>query len=106
MDGFIERDFLGTSRGLSDFLRFKEVLNQIQRDEGILRELISRFLKNPSNKLLREISERSSHLKADLEGLKKIMNYNDIDGAIFYCVEVEGRVAELLERAKDILQIY
>ena len=96
--------FLGTSRGLSDFHRFKEVLRQIEQDEAGLREYISRLPAKPSKELLKGIAERTTYLQAQMEALKEMMEINGIDGAIFYCVEIESRVAELLEKARRVLK--
>lgn len=106
MNSFKQRDFLGTSKGLSDFHRFKEAFSQIEHDEVSLRRLISRFLIKPSNQLPMKIGEKSSHLRAGMENLRELMENSGIDSGIFYCVEVEARVGEVLKKAYEILQRY
>ena len=103
MNPFDQRE-LGTSRGLADFHRFKTVLNQIGDDEVILKDLISRFLKKPSNQLLSEIGERSSILRSEIGNMKDLRESDGIEGSIFYFKEIEGRLAVLLEKADEILK--
>lgn len=51
-----------------------------------------------------EISEMSSFLKAEMATLHELMKNNRIDGAIFFCVDIESRVSGLLEKAQEILE--
>ena len=106
MNSFTERDELGTSRSLTDFGRFKGMLTQIEHDEEDLRELIVRFVKKPSHDLLKEMEKRSSYLKAGMEAVKELVGANGVDGAVFYCAEVENRVADLLGKVREILEEY
>lgn len=106
MEPLIQRDFLGTMKGLADFRRFKEIYSQIEQDETALRELISSFLAKPTNQLLLQIEQTSSYLKAEVEKFNKLIRAQDIDGPIFWCAEIESRVVGLLQRAQQILEKY
>ena len=103
MESFNRRNALGTMKGMADFHRFKSALTQIHRDETLLKELISRFLRNPSNQLQKEVAERRAYLLAEMEAFREMTDMNGMDG-VFFLAESGGRISEVLEEADRILR--